>query len=171
MCALWPWPRRYGLGSRSWHILGHWQQLCIKLFRSNEQWGVMTRTPNLGLCIPWPWPWRYYLGSNPTKLIPAKMQYDFTFYWYRLHWSGTSIKKQTSNSILWQSCFRITMMHSKCRFRNSVGMGLQGQRLLDYTLLSNVWSNFCRTPTVFAICLFHDGRNIASLCECNMTFF
>ena len=24
MCALWPWPWRYDLGSRSWHILGSW---------------------------------------------------------------------------------------------------------------------------------------------------
>ena len=24
MCALWPWPWRYDIGSRSWHILGSW---------------------------------------------------------------------------------------------------------------------------------------------------
>ena len=24
ICTLWPWPGRYGLGSRSWHTLGSW---------------------------------------------------------------------------------------------------------------------------------------------------
>ena len=35
MCALWTWPWRYDLGSRSWHTLGPGQQLCEILSRSN----------------------------------------------------------------------------------------------------------------------------------------
>ena len=35
MCSVWPWPWRYNLGSRSWHTLGLWQQLCEIVSKSN----------------------------------------------------------------------------------------------------------------------------------------
>ena len=35
MSALWPWPWRYDLASRSWQLLGHGQQLCKIVSRSN----------------------------------------------------------------------------------------------------------------------------------------
>ena len=36
MCALWPWPWRYDLGLKSWHTLGHGQQLCEVLLVSRS---------------------------------------------------------------------------------------------------------------------------------------
>ena len=35
MCALWPWPWRYDLGSRTWQTLESWTTICEILFRSN----------------------------------------------------------------------------------------------------------------------------------------
>ena len=40
MCALWPWPWRYNLGSRSWHILGSWTTIVwniIQIQLGNEE--------------------------------------------------------------------------------------------------------------------------------------
>ena len=40
MCAMWPWPRRYGLGSRSWHTLGSWSTIVwniIQIQLGNEE--------------------------------------------------------------------------------------------------------------------------------------
>ena len=62
MCALWPWPRRYDLGSRSWHILGSWTiHVCEILSRSNL--AVRSYDPDFEWVL-WPWPWRYDLGSR-----------------------------------------------------------------------------------------------------------
>ena len=33
MCALWPWPWRYDLGSRSWHILGSWTTILWNIIQ------------------------------------------------------------------------------------------------------------------------------------------
>ena len=62
MCALWPWPWIYDIGSRSWHPLGHGQQLCEILFRSSmavkgydrnmDFWYVCTVTLTQEI---WPW--------------------------------------------------------------------------------------------------------------------
>ena len=42
MCALWPWPWRYDLGSRSWHPLGSWTTIVWNIIRiqrgSEELW-------------------------------------------------------------------------------------------------------------------------------------
>ena len=42
MCALWPWPRRYDLGSRSWQILGSWTIIVWNIIQiqlgSEELW-------------------------------------------------------------------------------------------------------------------------------------
>ena len=42
MCALWPWPRRYDLGSWSWHILGSWTTIVWNIIQiqlgSEELW-------------------------------------------------------------------------------------------------------------------------------------
>ena len=61
MCALWPWPWRYDLWSRSWHTLSHGQEMCKILSRSNmavrsygmdiDFWYVCTVTLNLAI---WP---------------------------------------------------------------------------------------------------------------------
>ena len=39
MCALWSWPWRYDIGSRSCHTLGHGQSLCEILTTSNSAVG------------------------------------------------------------------------------------------------------------------------------------
>ena len=33
MCALWPWPWRYDLGSKSWHTLGSWTTIVWNIFQ------------------------------------------------------------------------------------------------------------------------------------------
>ena len=42
ICALWPWPWRYDLGSRSWHTLGSWTTIVWNIiqiqFGSEELW-------------------------------------------------------------------------------------------------------------------------------------
>ena len=42
MCALWPWPWRYDLGSRSWHTLGSWTTIVWNIIKiqlgSEELW-------------------------------------------------------------------------------------------------------------------------------------
>ena len=42
MCALWPWPWRYDLGSKSWHILGSWTTIVWNIIQiqhgSEEFW-------------------------------------------------------------------------------------------------------------------------------------
>ena len=42
MCALWPWPRRYDNGSRSWHTLGSWTTIVWTIIQiklgSEELW-------------------------------------------------------------------------------------------------------------------------------------
>ena len=42
MCALWPWPRRYDLESRSWHSLGSWTTIVWNIIEtqliSEELW-------------------------------------------------------------------------------------------------------------------------------------
>ena len=62
MCALWPWPRRYDLGSRSWHTLGSWTTIVwniIKIKLAVRSYGPDTDfqymcTVTLTLEI-WPW--------------------------------------------------------------------------------------------------------------------
>ena len=64
MCALWPWTRRYDLGSRSWHTLRS-DNKCVKYYSDPTwQWGVMARTLIPGICALWPWPRRYENGSR-----------------------------------------------------------------------------------------------------------
>ena len=36
MCALWPWPWRYDLGSRSWHILGSWTTIVWSIIQIRQ---------------------------------------------------------------------------------------------------------------------------------------
>ena len=58
MCALWPWPWRYDLGSRSWHTLGSWTAIVGNIIQiqlgSEELWPghrfpvMRTVTLNLG---------------------------------------------------------------------------------------------------------------------------
>ena len=45
MCALWPWPLRYDLGSRSWHTLGSWTiivWIIIHIQQGSENYGPDT---------------------------------------------------------------------------------------------------------------------------------
>ena len=55
MCALWPWPWRYVLGSRSWHTLGSWITIVWNIIQI--QLGIdfgYVCTVTLTLEI-WPW--------------------------------------------------------------------------------------------------------------------
>ena len=64
MCALWLWPWRYDLGSRSWHTLGLWITIVwmtIKIQLDSKEFGP---DKSLGMYVLWPWPWRYDLGSR-----------------------------------------------------------------------------------------------------------
>ena len=62
MCALWPWPWRYDLGSKSWHTLGSWTTIVWNIIQiqhgSEELWHEHTY---FAMCAPWPWPSRYDL--------------------------------------------------------------------------------------------------------------
>ena len=57
MCALWPWPWRYDLGSRSWHILESWTTIVWNIIQiqhgSEELWPGHTY---FAMCALWPWP-------------------------------------------------------------------------------------------------------------------
>ena len=51
ICALWPWPRRYDLGSRLWHPLGSWTTIVWNIiqiqFGSEELWpGIKSYCPD-----------------------------------------------------------------------------------------------------------------------------
>ena len=83
MCALWPWPWRYDLGSRSWHILGSWTTIVWNIIHiqlgSEELWPdtdfgyVSTVTLTLEI---WPWvkvmthPW--VMDNNCVKYYPDR---------------------------------------------------------------------------------------------------
>ena len=58
--ALWNWPWRYDLGSRSWRTIGSRKYYPHPIL----QWRVMARTRSLDMCALWPWPWGYDLGSR-----------------------------------------------------------------------------------------------------------
>ena len=64
ICALWPWPWRYDLGSRSWHTPGSWITIVRNIIQI--QLGSEELRPGHGfsVCVQWPWPWRYDLGSK-----------------------------------------------------------------------------------------------------------
>ena len=85
MCALWPWPWRYDLGSRSWVMThpGHGQQLCDYYPDQTWQWEVTARTRILDNTNVVPvtltleiWPWVKVLthprvmDSNCVKYYP-----------------------------------------------------------------------------------------------------
>ena len=36
MCAQWPWPQRYDLGSRSWHTLGTWTMIVWSIIQKGQ---------------------------------------------------------------------------------------------------------------------------------------
>ena len=62
MCALWPWPWRYDLRSRSWHTLGSWTISVWNIIKiqigkeefspDTDSWYVCTVTLTLEI---WPW--------------------------------------------------------------------------------------------------------------------
>ena len=61
--AVWPWPRQYNLESGHDTSLGHEQELCEILSRSNlAVWHYSLHTDFL-ICAIWYWPWWNYLGS------------------------------------------------------------------------------------------------------------
>ena len=45
ICALWPWPWRYDLGSRSWHTLGSWTTSMKCYPDQTREYEVIARTP------------------------------------------------------------------------------------------------------------------------------
>ena len=77
--ALWPWPRRYDLGSRSWHILellttrqchdtpfGHGHQLCEIFSRSNLTMRSLHTLGSLTTIV-----WNIQIGQVVIKLWPG----------------------------------------------------------------------------------------------------
>ena len=72
MCALWPWPWRYYLGSRSRHTLGSWTTIVWNIIQiqhcSEDLWPQQI----LGIYALWPWPWKYDLGSWTTIVWNVK---------------------------------------------------------------------------------------------------
>ena len=94
ICAMWPWPCRYDLGSRSWHTLESWDKLlCEILSRSNisvrsygpdTEFGYMC-TVTLTLEI-WPWlkvmTWPWVMDNNCVKYYP-----DQTWQWGVVAWT------------------------------------------------------------------------------------
>ena len=53
ICALWPWPRRYDLGLRPWHILRSWTTIIWNII--HIQLGNEELWPKHGfwVCMPW----------------------------------------------------------------------------------------------------------------------
>ena len=50
ICALWSWPWRYDLGTRSWHTIGSWT-ISVRYYPDlTWQWGVMARTQIFSIC-------------------------------------------------------------------------------------------------------------------------
>ena len=83
ICALWPWPWRYDLRSRSWHP---WvmDNNCAKHYpETTWQWGVMARTKILEMCTLWPWPWKYDLASRSWHILES---------WTTIVWNIIQIK-------------------------------------------------------------------------------
>ena len=64
ICALWPCPWRYDLGSRSWHTIGSWTTIVWNIIQIQLGSGVMAGTRISSMCALWPWPWRYDLRSR-----------------------------------------------------------------------------------------------------------
>ena len=85
MYALWPWPWRYDVRSRSWHTLGSWTiSDCVKYNpHPTLQRGVMARTQFLGMCALWPWPWRYDLGLRSWHTLGS---------WTKIVWNIIQIE-------------------------------------------------------------------------------
>ena len=73
MFALWPWPWRYDLESRSLHTLGFWTTIVWNIIQtqpgSEELW---RRHPFFGMCALWPWPWRYDLESRSWHTLGSR---------------------------------------------------------------------------------------------------
>ena len=72
--ALWPWPWRYDLGSKSWQYLGQWTTNCVKYLISRASMAVrieevISRTQILAMCAIWPWTLRYDLGSRSWQTL------------------------------------------------------------------------------------------------------
>ena len=72
ICALWPWPWRYVIGSRSWHTLRSWTTIMwniIQIQLASYLQGVIARTGLSSMCALWPWPWRYDRGSRSWHTV------------------------------------------------------------------------------------------------------
>ena len=110
ICALWPWPWRYGLGSKSWHTLGSWTNNRVKYYPDRTwQWGVMARTQISSICALWPWPWRYDLGLRSCHTLGSWT----TIVWNYIQieqgskkfWPGHDLNRQGDSYISPQTLF------------------------------------------------------------------
>ena len=79
MCAVWPWPWRYDIGSRSWHTFGSWTTIVWNIIQiklgSGELWLWI-----LGMCALWPWPLRYDLGSRSWHTLWSRSWHTLKYY-------------------------------------------------------------------------------------------
>ena len=71
ICALWPWPWRYDLRSRSWHNFGLWTTIAWNIIKihGSEELHCMAQTWILGMYALWPWHKRYVLGSRSCHTL------------------------------------------------------------------------------------------------------
>ena len=90
MCALWPWPWTYDLGSRSWHTLGSWTTIVWNIIQIQHGSEEMARTWISSICALWPWSWRYDLGSRSWHIFRS---------WITILWNIIQI--QLGSEELW----------------------------------------------------------------------
>ena len=74
MCGQWPWPWRYGLGSRSWHTIEwSWTTIVWNIIQiqngSEELWSGNGFWVWVWVCTQWPW--RYDLGSRSWHTLES----------------------------------------------------------------------------------------------------
>ena len=86
ICALWPWPRRYGLGSRSGHTFESWTTIVWNIIQIQHVRSYDSDTDFVYVCTvtltlkEWPWvkvmtrPW--VMDNNCVKYYP-----DRTWQW------------------------------------------------------------------------------------------
>ena len=121
MCALWPWPWRYDLGSKSWHILGPWTTIVWILSTSNmavRSYGPDTEfgyvcTVTLTLEV-WPWvkvmthPW--VMDNNCVNIIHIQHGSEELWsghgFWMRALWPWPWIKVMTHPWVMDNYCVK-----------------------------------------------------------------